>query len=315
MARKSKTPTPTSPLDTVAGLMEERAKFEQWLEDLEAKRDSTPAKVFDRVHKDYLSRLQGVMDQLKSHNETLQAHAAALNKQLIELSSAEESRMEERYEAELRAKVGEMTLAEWELVSKKADKELAKLKQDQELIESDLDQIQGILEELAGGAPARTSGPAAAPKVDEMEFLKSVVGTGPRPAAAPPPPPAAAARTPPAAPPPAPAAEAPPAPRTSSPAQPAPRTSVPAQSPASATPTPGSPAQPAPSAPPSPPGAAAPPPAAATPPTGTAAVMPAVGRPTPTADAPKTLKCQECGTMNYPSEWYCERCGAELTIV
>jgi hypothetical protein len=29
----------------------------------------------------------------------------------------------------------------------------------------------------------------------------------------------------------------------------------------------------------------------------------------------KTLKCQECGTMNYPTEWYCERCGAELVSV
>src|SRR5687767_14525792 len=148
MARKSKTPTPISPLDSVTELMAERAKFEQWLEDLEAKKNSTPAKVFDRVHKDYLSRLQGVMDQLKAHTETLQNHAASLNKQLVELSSAEESQMEARYEAELRANVGEMTSAEWELVSKRADKELAKLKQDQELIESDLDQIQGILEEL-----------------------------------------------------------------------------------------------------------------------------------------------------------------------
>src|SRR5688572_17214097 len=98
MARKSKTPTPTSPLDSVTELMAERAKFEQWLEDLEAKKDSTPAKVFDRVHKDYLSRLQGVMDQLKSHTETLQTHSSVLSKQLMELSSAEESRMEERYE-------------------------------------------------------------------------------------------------------------------------------------------------------------------------------------------------------------------------
>ena len=297
MARKTKTPTPTSPLDAVAGLIEERAKFEQWLEDLEAKRSSTPQKVYDRVHGDYLSRLQGVMEQLKSHTDSLQAHAATLNKKLIELSSAEESRLEERSEAELRAKVGEMTPAEWDMVSKKADKELAKLKQDQELIETDLDRIQGILDELAGGTPERKSGAAPTPKVDELEFLKSVVGTGPRAAAAPTP-------APPAAP-----AEPPAAPRTSSPAQPA-RTSGPAQ-PAAATPAAGAPAQ---AAAPSAPAPATPPPAAdATP----APAKPAA-KATPTTgsiEVPKTLKCQECGTMNYPSEWYCEKCGAELTVV
>jgi hypothetical protein len=35
--------------------------------------------------------------------------------------------------------------------------------------------------------------------------------------------------------------------------------------------------------------------------------------PTPaSAEAVKSLKCQECGTLNYPTEWYCERCGGEL---
>ena len=295
MARKTKTPTPSSPLDAVAGLIEERAKFEQWLEDLEAKRNSTPQKVYDRVHADYLSRLQGVMEQLKSHTDSLQTHSAALNKKLVELSSAEESRLEERAEAELRAKVGEMTDAEWDMVSKKADKELAKLKQDQELIELDLDRIQGILEELSGGGSHRKSGAAPAPKVDEMEFLNSVVGTGPRPAAAPP----------------KPAGET--AGRTSGPAQSA-------ATPAAGTPaTPAAPPQaeassqaapatsPAPSAPAESPPAAAPP-----------APSTRLGKPTPTTgsiEVPKTLKCQECGTMNYPSEWYCEKCGAELTVV
>lgn len=280
MVRKTKTPTHASPLDAVAGLIEERAKYERWLEDLEGKRSSTPQKVYDRVHSDYLSRLQGVMDQLKSHTDSLKSHAAALNKRLIELASAEESRLEERAEAELRSNVGEMTPAEWDLASKKADKELAKLKQDQELIETDLDRIQGILDELAGGTPARASGAAPTPKVDEMEFLKSVVGTGPRPAVMPPPPP----------------------PKAQEPSVPEARAAVPSAAPAApATPaaTPAAPTPPAgaPVAPPPPQPAA---------------------KPTPTTgsiEVPKTLKCQECGTMNYPSEWYCEKCGAELTVV
>jgi hypothetical protein len=35
--------------------------------------------------------------------------------------------------------------------------------------------------------------------------------------------------------------------------------------------------------------------------------------PTPlNSEAVKSLKCGECGTLNYPTEWYCERCGGEL---
>ena len=35
--------------------------------------------------------------------------------------------------------------------------------------------------------------------------------------------------------------------------------------------------------------------------------------PTPlSSEAVKSLKCGECGTLNHPTEWYCERCGGEL---
>ncbi|MBI1809086.1 MAG: hypothetical protein HYR75_04250 [Gemmatimonadetes bacterium] len=38
-----------------------------------------------------------------------------------------------------------------------------------------------------------------------------------------------------------------------------------------------------------------------------------LGDPTPrSSEAVKSLKCSECGTLNYPTEWYCERCGGEL---
>ena len=45
--------------------MEERSKYEKWLRDLEAKKDATPAHVYERVRGDYRSRLDGVMDQLR----------------------------------------------------------------------------------------------------------------------------------------------------------------------------------------------------------------------------------------------------------
>ncbi len=39
----------------------------------------------------------------------------------------------------------------------------------------------------------------------------------------------------------------------------------------------------------------------------------ALGGGTPrNSEAVKSLKCGECGTLNYPTEWYCEKCGGEL---
>ena len=68
--------------------MEEREKYESWLEDLEAKKDSTPPKVFDRVRQDYLARLQTVMEQLSEHTELLEEHLDTLSTKLRELEMA-----------------------------------------------------------------------------------------------------------------------------------------------------------------------------------------------------------------------------------
>jgi hypothetical protein len=281
--------------------MAERLKYEQWLEDLEAKKDSTPVRVFDRVRQDYLVRLQAVVGQLGEHTATLQEHAANLVAKLRELEAAEQAHTEEQAEAQLRKQVGEITPAEWESSSKKSQRELAKIKENQDVI---ADELNSIRELLGGDDDDRTAGAAPRTSADfnELEFLSSVVGSstptgvdalarkskGDAPAAAGKP------------------AEAKPS--------------------AAALPKPGEAAPSAPAAAPA--GATAAPPTAAPPP----APAPAVKKDTPlkttvvgdspsevrtsgVVEQPKTLKCAECGAMNYPSEWYCERCGAEMTIV
>ena len=47
-------------LSTVETLMAERRKYESWLEALEARRQTTPERVFTRVHADYHDRLDAV---------------------------------------------------------------------------------------------------------------------------------------------------------------------------------------------------------------------------------------------------------------
>ena len=297
--------------------MEEREKYESWLDDLEAKKDSTPPKVFERVRQDYLTRLQEVVDKLSEHTALLEEHGESLTAKLRELEMAEESITEQQAEAALRKQVGEITPAEWESSSKKAQKELAKIRENQEAVAEELDRIRNLLgdeEEEEEPPPPRKK----AKDFNELEFLTKVVGTSPpTPDAFPPaksrstPQGSAATRSSGPS-----AARATPGgtPVTTSGSHPAaPAAPATPPKPVAAQPTPASPPA---VATPSGESRAVPDPAAAAAPTDT----PPVGAPTQPrksamAEQPKTLKCGECGTMNFPSEWYCERCGAELTIV
>jgi len=279
--------------------MEEREKYESWLEDLEAKKDSTPPKVFDRVRQDYLARLQTVMEQLSEHTELLEEHLDTLSTKLRELEMAEESITEQQDEAALRKKVGEITAAEWESSSKKAQKELAKNRENQESVAADIDRIRSLLgseaaeeEEEEEAPPPKAKGKGKGKDFNELEFLTSVVGSAP---AAPPP-----------------ERKSGEAARKSGEAE---RKS--GEAPKTPTPPAAAPAQAA---------APAPPVAAPTTPSSQPAQAPiatqrksgaalSVSQEAEDAEQPKTLKCAECGAMNLPSEWYCERCGAELTVV
>ena len=307
-------PTPggaPSPLDAVRQLLAEKAKFEKWLTDLDAKRATTPVHVFDRVRADYSGRLQGVLDQLKTHASAMEEHAASLTKKLQQLTESEQGMEDTRAESELRAQVGELSEHDWDKISKKLERDLAKVKQDQALIESDLNDLRGLLGSLAAPAPeAETSPPSAARgqaaetaapaegSVDELAFLKSVIGT-----TAPPQKPAADG-----------AVEA----RADAPSAATPE-AQPAK-PAAAKPAVEKPAAEKPAAPKM----------VNTPPPGpviksrpgeeplamhVTGANPIVLRSSGVVEQPKTLKCGECGSMNYPSEWYCERCGAELTSI
>lgn len=309
--------------------MQERRKYEQWLDDLERKKDSTPTKVFDRVRQDYMGRLQTVMEQLKEHTKTLQDHARSLHTRLRELEAAEQAHTEEQAEAELRANVGEITHSEWESSSRKAARELNKIRENQEVVADELNQIRDVLDEKDDD---ESSSPRTAAEFDELEFLKSVVGAGPTtselPVRKPTPPSAPEHGTP--------ASSRPVADRqstqrlaepTSEPRPMAPKTasSQPSSTPAAEVST-GAPAQTSPRTP-APVAAVSPPQTTerdtpAPSPTVTPSKVPQV--PSDNAlgiseedapEQPRTLKCSDCGTMNYASEWYCEKCGAELANI
>jgi hypothetical protein len=307
--RRSRTPSAdrSSPLDAVSRLVEERGKYEQWLDELEQKKDATPPKVFDRVRQDYLTRLQAVVDQLRDQTATLQEQAANLVAKLRELEANEQEITDELAETELRANVGEITEAEWEATKRKAAREVAKIKEQQETVADDLIRIRDVLSDEPV-EDEEEEAPRTSADFDELEFLKSVVGpSGGTPASTP--------KIPSSAPP------------SRDMSVTAPRRTPQGNAAARSTPSEGSspqpratpagaPATPAPAA-----ASKAAQPAAPAAPAETkkpASDTPdnALGlRSSDVAEQPKTLKCNECGTMNYASEWYCERCGGELAQI
>ncbi|HET6680101.1 MAG TPA: Ran-binding zinc finger domain-containing protein [Gemmatimonadaceae bacterium] len=310
-------------MEQLTAFMEERARYEGWLSQLEARRDSTPPHVFDRVSADYRERLQRVTEQLSSRAGDLENSAASLASRIAALFTDESTRKDERAEAELRALVGEFTEDHARDVVARCDEAIATLVSDREAVAGELTRVQQILAVARPGAVVAPPPQAMAPAVenddtivpieslapaeardgaepaastaafDELAFLQSVVHN----------PPASA-----------------PAPEATSP-----RAEERQASDAAATNGAGSNAHG---------GAAsaeslgapnrAPTPILSRPPisedaalpqsTLTPGSIPAFLKDMPTEQI-KTLKCQECGTMNYPTEWYCERCGGELAAM
>ena len=332
MSKKEHAKTET-PLSAVSALMEERRRFESWLEALEARRDTTPERVFTRVHADYSARLEQVISQLSTHGVGLREQLSSLTTRLAEIADAQQAARDERAEAELRAHVGELSDDAWKTLAAESDAKIGELSEAHDRLEQELARTREILAEAQrpptpiASVPAVPAVPAepvaAAASEDVSDQAEQVLHV--------------------------PAAEAPAEP---APKKPEPEEEVPAQPelglgapprPSGAKPRPRtgsfdelaflssvvdeSATPPAPKrrdsfavrAPEAPIenldstadnqliGRSAATPMAAN----VSGNHPVVIKDKP-AEGAKTLKCAECGTMNYPTEWYCERCGAEL---
>ena len=312
----------SNPMDAVSALMQERQRYEVWIAALEEKRAITPPHVYERVRGDYEARLKEIVQKLVGRTTELKETVAALTARLAKLQAEENAKRDERYEAELRATVGEFDSDKWEKLRKSIDETITRLAGERAGVSTELARVQQILSmagSAVGGSSTAPSLPAVPPaaessngssgppsagvprpggggRFDELAFLSSVVETGRSGSPAPSGAPASASGKHSAqpAPTPAPAAVADPAGALSSGRQPA------------------QPAQPAPAAPAprQPTGANQ----VVTKPENSDGAVPSYLRDVPT-ETTKTLKCQSCGTMNSPTEWYCERCGGELAAM
>lgn len=309
------TETTAGALAQVTELDEERRRFEGWLTQLEERRATTPAHVFDRVRGDYTTRLNDVLGRLAGHAEMLRGAVDDLARRVDELRGDERRCADERAEGELRAAVGEYSQAQWSEIEARTDATLADLVAERQQVEAEHSRLEQVLALAAptetggdGEAPASeaAAGPDAEAVVDgsaggtasraaDEEADDDEAGVVPVESLAP----SAPTVAPPVAPTAAPAAAAP-SPASEPPADAGSWTHGLGLS--------GAPGRGGLGAPPSPS-------------EGDRLLdeLRAVSPSPLTADSGtpqiKTLKCQECGTMNYPTEWYCERCGGELAAL
>ena len=165
-------------LTLVESLMAERRKFEQWLSALEARRATTPERVFTRVHADYHDRLDAVVEQLKEHTEGLRAELASLTLRLTAIDEEQQQRRDERAEAELRAHVGELSPEAWEQIAREADQSIESLTSKNAELESERGKTRELLAEAE-----RPSPPRGAPAIATAAASVAKTHVAPAPAA------------------------------------------------------------------------------------------------------------------------------------
>ena len=335
-------------LSELPGLIAERRKYESWLVALDARRDTTPAHVFERVESDYQTRLSRVVEQLEAHRHIIDEERASVESRIAVLEGEERTGRDERAELELRAHVGELVGNEAESAFKAVDDLINQLVGEKQGLQTRIDELEALLDQRYTPPAQRASGKtvsadvAAAAEAADREARKAPSAPEPQ-KAAPAPAPARVSAPVPAS---APARVSAPVPASASAASPAPApTPEPVAGQAKVTDNSFDElaflntvvGQDGPSeslvaksrrdaalvrderaaesllaglANPAAVGTSAEKPLAANV-TGNQPITLRAG----TTEQPKTLKCNECGGLNYPTEWYCERCGAELAAL
>ncbi len=298
------TPKSDNPIDA---LLEERARFQTWLTRLDSTDSEAPAAVRDKIRGDYQQRLDQVIDELRTHAESVAEQLATLRVREDDMATQEAAAQETLAEAELRHAVGEYEEAEWERVRGGSERVLIDVREELARVSDEITRL-GEVQALIAAEPEAPAEPEPEPDVVAPE--SGAAGTDEAgdwepeiPLAEAPVVPSAPRFTP----------------RTTGrTSEPAPPRTIPF--PQRSEPSPddlaflksmaddepltkrGSGATPRVSGSGAPPSEETPKPGAS------------LERPSQAA-APKTLKCGECGTLNRPTEWYCERCGAELAAL
>lgn len=173
----------SSPLTAVTTLMEERRRYEGWIVGLDARRETTPPRVFARVHADYTSRLEAVVARLTSHVDGLRAELERLSAALEAATEAQQQARDARAESELRAHVGELSAADWEATARAADETIDALVSRHADLETELRRTRELLADAErpatphlGSESIPDDAAAAAPSVPAVAAAPAAAG-------------------------------------------------------------------------------------------------------------------------------------------
>jgi hypothetical protein len=151
-----------NPSERLQELIAERQRYEAWLSTIAARREAAPAHVVKRVEEDYRARLQQISEELSARAGELKERITALSDRVAELKLQEETRRDEKAEAELRTAVGEYSPGQWSEISEAADRDLSAFEADRQLIERELGELQRVHAHISGAAPPPASAPTPA---------------------------------------------------------------------------------------------------------------------------------------------------------
>lgn len=132
-------------IDEVRALVAERQRYDDWLTALDAKRDETPSRVFERVYGDYVARRRDVLVRLRAHVGGLSSVKEELESRLTALESRLGSLEDERAEAMLRTAVGEYDADRWEQVRQDVESQIAELSEQRVTLTGEVDEVRGLL--------------------------------------------------------------------------------------------------------------------------------------------------------------------------
>jgi hypothetical protein len=152
---------------TIEGLLQQRAKFEDWLAKLDESQKLASEAVRERVRADYQKRLSAVVDELRGHADAVADQLAELRNTQSDLTSKQDAAEEALAEAELRHAVGEYTEEEWEKLSTDSSEALEEVK-------DQLGQVNGEIDRLAE-VQALIAAPVAAPAKPKQAGRKGPV--------------------------------------------------------------------------------------------------------------------------------------------
>ena len=155
----------TTTLEALRALISERQQYDQWISALQAKRSGSSEHVFNRVYADYRSRLERVVEQIRSHAEELQVSITQVSDKLQEVAGDEEAKRDSLQEAELRAAVGEYDETQWESMRTDANLELEKIAANRSGLEAQLSELESIRKLSEVTAPSAEAPEVIAPSI------------------------------------------------------------------------------------------------------------------------------------------------------